>query len=62
MEVVSIAAARQGMSNPIVLGEDHISICKPKSKSSEAYAHLKDYVQGRLKVTSSQAARVGRSS
>jgi hypothetical protein len=37
-------------AHPIPVDADHISICKPKDRSSEIYMHIRDFIQRELKA------------
>jgi hypothetical protein len=49
--VVPVASAKTGVANCIPRPEDdHISICKPKSKGSENYLYLTGFIKDALEV------------
>lgn len=38
------------LEDPITVDEDHISICKPKDRSSEVYTHIQHFITRRLEA------------
>jgi len=48
VQVVAEGSAISGMRGHVAVAEDHISICKPPSTSSNTYRYLKQYIQDAL--------------